>query len=182
MDTVSPPGAVHALANDPLPASMHARRRGLTVLELLIILIVIVVAIVLLLRLRGGESAPPPAAADSASVLAPPGAGNELTTRLAVLAPLDTTAVAGDTVTIRLRATTESGTAVASATIELAVTAGGGRLSTPTAVTTDNGEVEARWMLGAAAGPQTVRATVQGNESAAATVTVNAIASPAGTP
>lgn len=161
---------------------MHARRRGLTVIELLIVLIVIVVAIVLLLRMRGGESAPPAPAADSASVLAPPGAGNELTTRLAVIAPLDTTAVAGDTVTVRLRATTESGTAVARATIELAVTAGGGQLSTTTAVTADNGEAEARWTLGAAAGPQTVRATVQGNESAAATITVNAVAPQAGTP
>ena len=173
---------VHAPANDPFPASMHARRRGLTVLELVIILVVIVVAVVLLLRLRGGESAPPPLVTDSTGVLAPPGAGNELTTRLAVVGPVDTTAVAGDTVTVRLRATTESGTAVARATIELEVTAGGGQLSAATVVTGDNGEVEARWVLGTAVGPQSVRATVQGNETAAATVTVNAVAPPAGAP
>ncbi|MHB1224220.1 MAG: hypothetical protein ACYC2G_09295 [Gemmatimonadaceae bacterium] len=161
---------------------MHARRRGLTVLELVILLIVIVVVAVLLLRMRGGESAPPPTAVDSSGVLAPPGAGNELTTRLAVVAPLDTTALAGDTVTVRLRATTETGTAVARATIQLAVTAGGGQLSATTAVTADNGEIEVRWVLGSEAGPQTVRATVQGNEAATATVTVSAVARPAGAP
>lgn len=160
---------------------MHARRRGLTVIELVIILVVIVVAAVLLLRMRGRESAPAPVVADSAA-LAPPGAGNPLTTRLAILAPRDSTARAGDTVTVRVRATTESGTAVTRATIGLAVTAGGGTLSAPSAVTADNGEVEARWALGREPGPQTVRAFVQGNEAAQATVTIIAVAPPAGTP
>lgn len=162
---------------------MHARRRGLTVLELLIIIVVIIVAAVLLLRMRGRESGPAAVAADSSKVLTPPaGAGNQLTTRLDFLAPLDSTARAGDTVTVRVRASTDAGTAVSNATIELAVTAGEGRLSTTSAVTRDDGEAEARWALGAQPGAQTVRASVQGNESATATLTVTTVARPAGTP
>lgn len=153
-------------------------------LELLIIIIVVVVAVVLLLRWRGSDSPPPPAAADSAAVgataIAPAGAGNELTTRLAFLAPRDSVVRAGDTVTVRLQATTESGTAVARATIAVQVTEGGGQLSAASGVTGDNGEVEVRWMLGAAAGPQTVRATVDGSETATATLTLATTAAPAG--
>ena len=155
---------------------MPQRRRGLTVIELVIILIVIVVAVVLLLRLRNREPAvvaPPPA---DTTVLATPaaGAGNALASRLVFLVPRDSTVATGDTILVRLRATSDAGTAVNAATVTLQVTAGDGSVIPASGVTDDRGEVEARWVVGPAAGTQTLRAAVQGAPTAVAEVSVQA--------
>lgn len=145
---------------------MTSRRRGLTVLELLIIIILVVVAVVLLLRWRGGsDDSTPPAATevslDSAGALVPSAVAGA--TRLAFLAPVDSVATAGDTVTVRLRATAENGVAVTDATVRFAVAAGGGALSATSSVTGLDGETELRWILGTEAGSQVIRATIDGD-------------------
>lgn len=164
---------------------MTSRRRGLTVLELLIIIIVIVVGVVLLLRWRGAKDSPTApvnveAAGDSVASGTVPAAGSALTTDLAFLAPTDSVAATGDTVTVRLRATTAAGAAVAQATIHVSVASGGGRLLTESGVTDGSGEMEVRWMLGSEPGPQSLRATVEGNANPAATLTITARADAGG--
>lgn len=160
---------------------MHARRRGLTVLELLIIIIVLAVAVVVLTRVvrnrsTGSGAGLPP---DSA-ILAPPGSGNELTARLAFLAPLDSSARAGDTLEVRVRATTEGGTAVTQATVRFEVTDGGGHILPDSAITNDLGDADARWVLGTEAGEQVLRAGV--NEPGVPPITVSIHARAAGAP
>lgn len=161
---------------------MRLARRGLTVIELVLILVVIGLAIFFLLRMRGGDEAPAPGTADSAAVDTtgmppiPAGAANPLAARLAVVAPRDSTAAAGDTLALRVRATTDTETTVARAIVRFEVTAGGGRVEPDSTTTDDLGEAEVRWILGDSAGPQTVRAAVTGSDAATTTVTVTATA------
>lgn len=157
---------------------MRMARRGLTVIGLVGILVAIGIALYFVIRFMGADAAPEPSPLDSAGpVVAPaapgvtPGGGSELASRLAVTAPLDSTAAAGDTIPLRIRATTETGTAVAQAVVRFAVTAGTGRVTADSAVTNDLGEAEVRWVLGSA-GPQTVRASLAGNDAVSTTATV----------
>lgn len=166
---------------------MTSRRRGLTVLELLIIIIVIAIAVVLLLRWRGGSDSPTPtvpadAAAESIGSMAPSAVPSALTTDLFFLGPVDSVATAGDTVTVRLVATTESGNGVVGATVNLSVPSGGGQLSTSSAVSGANGEMEVRWILGAEPGPQVIGAMIDGNESSAITLEIRTTARAASSP
>ena len=160
---------------------MRMDRRGLTVIGLVGILVAIGIAIYLVIRFMGADAAPEPSPLDSAgAMVAPvvpptpgvtPGGGTALASRLAVTAPIDSAGTPGDTIPLRIRATTETGTAVAQAVIRFAVTAGQGRLVPDSAVTNDIGEAEVRWVLGSA-GPQTVRATLSGSDAVNATATV----------
>lgn len=155
---------------------MRMARRGLTVIGLVLILVAIGVAIWLLLRVMGRETPPEPAA-PVAPVAAPPpgvtpGGGTELASRLAIVPPLDSIAAPGDTVALRVRATTETGTTVAQAVIRFAVTAGGGRVLADSAVTNDIGLAEVRWVLGSGTGEQTVQAALAGSDAVSTSATV----------
>lgn len=159
---------------------MRLARRGLTVIGLVLILVVLGLGIFFLVRMMGREPAPgmPPMVADTGAAAVAPGATNPLADRLAVVEPRDSAAVAGDTIGLRVRATTAAGTAVARALIRFEVTAGGGSVMPDSATTDDLGEAQVRWALGGAAGPQTVRATVTGNDAASATTTLLTTARP----
>ncbi len=163
---------------------MTSRRRGLTVLELLIIIIVIVVAVVLLLRWRGASDSPTPAPAvtDSIGSLDQSAVASALATDLLFLSPVDTVATTGDTVTVRLLTTTGSGDPAPRVTVNLSIASGGGRLSTWSAVTGADGEMEVRWSLGAEPGPQMIRAMMDGNESSAITLEITTKARAGGSP
>ncbi len=166
---------------------MTSRRRGLTVLELLIIVIVIVVAAVLLLRWRGAKDStatagPAAAVTDSVSSMAPSAASGSVASDLFFIGPVDSVATTGDTVTVRLVTTRESGAPAAGVTVNLSIASGGGNLSTPSAVSRADGEMEVRWMLGAEPGPQVIRAMMDGIESSATTLEITTTARPASSP
>ena len=152
---------------------MRTSRRGLTVIELVLILLVIGVVIFFLMRLRGRDDAAAGAALDSTGALATEpavtapaalGAGSALASRLALAQPVDSTASAGDTLTVRVRATTDAGDGVANAMVRFAAE-GGGRVQPDSVATNDLGEAEVRWILVGAA-PQLLRATVPGGPAA----------------
>ena len=151
---------------------MSPRRRGLTVLELLIIIIVVVVAATILIRMtRGSDNEDSDAIPPDSALLAPAGAGNALTSRLGFLTTFDSLATAGDTVEVRVRATTAAGTGVAQTTIRFDVAAGDGIVVPDSAVTNDVGEATTRWVLGRTAGEQLIQASV--NEEGVVPVTLS---------
>jgi len=138
---------------------MRLARRGLTVIELVLILVAIGLLVFFLLRLRNRDAAPPAPTADSA--LATPAAPTTGTaTTLSLAAPLDSTAAAGDTLDVRLRAVDAGGAPVAGAALRIE-TEGGGRVEPATATSGANGEAAVRWTLGGE-GVQTLRATLDG--------------------
>lgn len=143
---------------------MRTHRRGLTVIELVLILVVLGIVVFFLLRLRGGDDAPAAGAAlgsDSAVAAPPTAAAGALATRLALVAPLDSSARAGDTLLLRVRATNEGGVGVAGAALSFAAE-GGGRAEPAAATANDVGDAEARWVLGAV-GAQTLRVSIAGS-------------------
>lgn len=156
-------------ASSPPTSHMRTSRRGLTVIELVLILLVIGIVVFFLLRMRGRDGETAGAAADTAGALAnqpgiiapaPLGAGGALARHLALTQGVDSVAGAGDTITVRVRATTDANAGVANALVRF-TTDGGGRVQPDSAVTDDLGEVEVRWTLGTAA-TQVLRATVPG--------------------
>lgn len=153
----------------PIAATSHMRtsRRGLTVIELVLILLVIGIVVFFLLRLRGRNDASAGAALDSTAALArepaivapaPLGAGGALASHLTLTPAPDSTASAGDTLTVRVRATTDAGAGVANAMVRFTAD-GGGRVQPDSAATNDLGDVDVRWILGTAA-TQVLRASV----------------------
>lgn len=162
---------------------MNRRRHGLTVLELLIIIILVVVAAVVLIRMNRspGTDAAPSAPADSA-LLAPPGSGNALIGRLAFLTPFDSIATVGDTVEVRVRATTDAGTGVAQADIRFEVSSGGGQVTADSAVTNDQGEASVGWILGPTPGEQLIQASVGTDGVVPVTLSLRTVAPGAGSP
>lgn len=158
-------------------------RRGLTVLGLVIILIVIVAAAVLLLRMRGGSGEQVPAgAAVAAAADSTRPEGGLAAARLQILEPADSTTAAGDTVTVRVRASSVEGAPVAGAAIHFTVTAGGGQLATAVVVTGDDGVAVAHWALGAAPGAQSLSAAAEGSQAPPAVVTITTAGRPAAAP
>jgi hypothetical protein len=150
---------------------MRTSRRGLTVIELVLILLAIGVLAYFAFRYLGRDDAAATAPGLDSAAVTPTAPAGPLADRLELLAPLDSTAAPGDTVLVRVRATTVAGTGVANATVTFEVTAGGGSVVPASVATNDLGETEARWATGAA-GAQELRATVTGSPAATATVTL----------
>lgn len=155
-----------------LTLAMRTTRRGLTVIELVLILLAIALLTYFAFRYLGRDEPPATPATEGVPTEGPAFTepGDALAEQLSVIAPLDTAAVAGDTVPVRVRATTATGTAIANATIEFEVVTGGGTVTPASIPTNDLGEAETRWVLGRAAGPQELRAAVAGRDAASATI------------
>ncbi len=163
---------------------MRTTRRGLTVIELVLILLAIGLLAFLAFRYFGRDDSPAAPGSDGvlteAPVLSEP--GDALADQLRVIAPLDSTAAPGDTVPVRVRASTTTGTGVVNAMVEFAVEEGGGSVTPASVATNDLGEAEALWVLGTGAGRQELRAAVSGRDAAAVTILLTTAAdSAAGT-
>lgn len=141
-------------------------------IELVLILLAIALLAFFAFRYFGRDESPVTPGSEGVLTEAPPltEPGDALADHLGVLSPRDSTAAAGDTVPVRVRATTATGTGVVNATVTFEVTAGGGTVIPASVATNDLGEAEARWVLGASAGRQELRAAVDGREAAAATI------------
>lgn len=161
---------------------MRTTRRGLTVIELVLILLALALLTYFAFRYFGRDESPAAPGSEGvlneAPVLTEP--GDALADLLSVIEPRDTSAVAGDTITVRVRATTTTGTAVANATVRFEVASGGGTVAPASIATNDLGEAEARWMLGRGTGPQELHAAVAGRDAAAATIHVTTTAAGSG--
>lgn len=149
---------------------MRTSRRGLTVIELVLILLAIGVLVFFAFRYLGrDEASDATTALDSAAVVEPAPAG-PLADRLELVTPIEPAAMTADTVTVRVRAATVAGTAVANATVTFEVLGGGGSVTPASVSTNDLGEAEARWTIGAERAAAELRASVTGSPTATTTV------------